>query len=187
MELGSTVQRLRQDRHLSLGSLADSSGVSVSMLSAVERGEKAPTVLVLSKIADGLGIGLAEVLPDTARSRVVVRRSTDHEVFDEPGGWRREILTPVIPGVNFEWIRATLPPDCDAGRFPGYAAGSHEFVHVESGRLDLTVDTETHQLKAGDTAYFLADVPHAYRNPGHRPCSYSVAALIMRPRVAGGD
>jgi hypothetical protein len=28
-----------------------------------------------------------------------------------------------VPGVNFEWIRSTLPPGCDAGEFPAYACG----------------------------------------------------------------
>jgi hypothetical protein len=28
------------------------------------------------------------------------------------------ILTPIVPGVNFERIRSALPPGCDTGRFP---------------------------------------------------------------------
>ena len=52
------------------------------------------------------------------------------------------ILSPVVPGVNFEWIRTTLPLGCDAGRYPAYAAGSHEYVVVESGSLRLTISKE---------------------------------------------
>jgi uncharacterized RmlC-like cupin family protein len=38
-------------------------------------------------------------------------------------------------------------------------------------------------LHAGDLAYFAADVTHSYANVSAVPCSYYVAALIMRPRL----
>jgi XRE family transcriptional regulator, regulator of sulfur utilization len=182
--LGNRVQKLRHERGLTLQQLADAAEVSVSMLSSVERGQKAPTVLVLARIAEGLGVPLAELCAEPEDGRVIVRRAADQDTAEEPGGWRRTILTPVVPGVNFEWIRTTLPPGCDAGRFPAYAPGSHEFVVVESGTLRLTLASRTLDLDAGDSVYFAADVTHAYANPARVPCVYLVAALIMRPRAA---
>ncbi|ADI12132.1 putative transcriptional regulator, XRE family protein [Streptomyces bingchenggensis BCW-1] len=184
LTLGTRVQGLRHERGLTLQQLADAAEVSVSMLSSVERGQKAPTVLVLARIADGLGVPLAELVAEPEDSRVIVRRAADQDTVEEPGGWRRTILTPVVPGVNFEWIRTTLPPGCDAGRFPAYAPGSHEFVVVESGTLRLTLAGRTVDLDAGDSVYFAADVIHGYANPARVPCVYLVAALIMRPRAA---
>jgi len=181
--LGQRVQGLRLDRGLTLQVLAEAAAVSVSMLSSVERGQKAPTITVLARIADGLGVPLAQLV--ATDQRVVVRRAAEQDVLDEPGGWRRTILTPVVPGVNFEWIRSTLPPGCDAGRFPAYAPGSHEYVAVDAGTLRLGVGDTQIDLVAGDSAYFAADVAHGYANPGTEPCTYHVAALIMRPRRAG--
>src|SRR5690349_17677411 len=110
--------------------------------------------------------------------------SADQDTVDEPGGWRRTILSPVVPGVNFEWIRTILPPGCDAGEFPAYAPGSHEFVVVEAGTLCLTVGDRAVDLRAGDSLYFAADSTHGYANRGPVPCVYYVAALIMRSRTA---
>jgi XRE family transcriptional regulator, regulator of sulfur utilization len=183
--LGQRVQTLRTDRGLTLRELADRSDVSVSMLSSVERGEKAPTVVVLDRIATGLDVTLASVVAEPDVERIIVRRAADQDRVDEPGGWQRTILTPVVPGVNFEWIRSTLPPGCDAGTFPAYAAGSHEFVAVASGTLTLTVGERELTLSAGDSVYFAADAPHGYANHGQTPCVYHVAALIMRSRAAG--
>lgn len=180
--LGHRVHRLRSARGLGLTALAEAAGVSASMLSAVERAEKAPTIVVLSKIADGLGLTLAQLLRDVEPDRVVVSRAADRPVGTEPGGWQRTVLTPVIPGVNFEWVRSVLPPGCDAGAFPAYAPGSHEFVHVEAGTLRLVVGGTEHRLQAGDTAYFPADLDHGYANAGPAACRYSIAALIMRAR-----
>ena len=180
-KLGARIQALRRDRGLTLQELAEAGAVSASMLSSVERGRKAPTIVLLARIADGLGVPLDELIAGDGR-RVVVRRAGQQDVIDEPGGWRREILTPVIPGVNFEWIRTTLPPGVDPGPFPAYAAGSHEFVVVEAGTLQLTIGPEHFTLHAGDSVYFPADTMHHYANAGGLPCVYYVAALIMRPR-----
>lgn len=183
--LGERVQSLRTDRGLTLRELADRSDVSVSMLSSVERGEKAPTVVVLDRIAEGLDVTLASLVAEPDVERIIVRRAADQDRVDEPGGWQRTILTPVVPGVNFEWIRSTLPPGCDAGTYPAYAAGSHEFVAVASGTLTLTIGERELTLTAGDSVYFAADAPHGYANRGQTRCVYHVAALIMRPRAPG--
>ncbi|GII54256.1 XRE family transcriptional regulator [Planotetraspora thailandica] len=182
--LGRRVQELRHVLGLTLQQLADAADVSVSMLSSVERGQKAPTVVVLGRIADGLGLPLAELVAQPDDRHLLVRRAADQDTVEEPGGWHRTILTPVVPGVNFEWIRTTLPAGCDAGRFPAYAPGSHEYVVVESGTLRLSVADRAVELGEGDSAYFAADADHGYANPGSVPCTYYVAALIMRPRAA---
>lgn len=183
--LGDRIQSIRIDRALTLRELADRSDVSVSMLSSVERGEKAPTVVVLDRIAAGLDVTLASLVAEPDAERIIVRRAADQDRVDEPGGWQRTILSPVVPGVNFEWIRSTLPAGCDAGTFPAYAAGSHEFIAVQSGTLTLTIGDRELSLSTGDSVYFAADVPHSYANRGQTRCSYHVAALIMRPRTPG--
>jgi transcriptional regulator with XRE-family HTH domain len=183
--LGRRLHELRASRRLALSALAKDAGVSVSMLSAIERGEKTPTVVVLSRIADGLGLSLSRLLAGLEADRVILRRAAEQEHIAEPGGWHRTVLTPVVPGVNFEWIRTILPPGCDAGTFPAYAPGSHEFVAVESGTVHLGVGGTEYRLGAGDSLYFPADVEHSYANHGAEPCVYYVAALVMRSRSAG--
>jgi len=85
---------------MTLHELAEASGVSVSMLSSVERGVKAPTVVVLDRIAHGLGVRIGALVAEPDDARVVVRRAAEQDVVDEPGGWRRTILAPAIPGVQ---------------------------------------------------------------------------------------
>jgi transcriptional regulator with XRE-family HTH domain len=61
------------------------------MLSSVERGIKAPTIVVLDRIAAGLGVALARLV--TEPQPIIVRRAAEQDVVDEPGGWQRTILT----------------------------------------------------------------------------------------------
>jgi transcriptional regulator with XRE-family HTH domain len=185
--LGKRIQDLRGERGMTLQDLAAASSVSVSMLSAVERGQKAATVTVLDRIASGLGMSLPALIAAATDSSVIVRRAAEQDVINEPGGWQRTILTPVVAGVNFEWIRTVLPAGCDAGWYPAYAPGSHEFVAVDSGTLRLRLDSREIDLNAGDSIYFAADARHGYANPGADPCTYHVAAIIMRPRRSSGS
>ncbi|WP_116948736.1 helix-turn-helix domain-containing protein [Jiangella endophytica] len=180
--LGRRITDARTQRALTMNALADKAGVSASMLWSVERGRKAATVVVLDRIARALGTPMSALLDPGDVPRVIVRRAADQDVAVAPDGWRRTILTPVVPGVNFEWVRAELPPGSAPGEYPAYAAGSHEYVVVESGRLRLTLAGDVHDLAAGDSIYFAADVEHGYANPWDEACSYHVAALIMRPR-----
>ncbi len=183
-ELGQRIQEARRAAGLTLQALASRAQVSTGMLSAVERGQKAATIVVLGRIADGLGVPLAALVSSPGAQRMIVRRAARQDVVDEPGGWQRVILTPVVPGVNFEWIRVTLPPHCDAGEYPAWAPGSHEFIAVQAGTLRFTLGGLACDLAAGDSVYFAPDAPHRYQNPGGEPCTYYVAALIMRPRTS---
>jgi quercetin dioxygenase-like cupin family protein len=180
-DLAQRVQHLRGDRGLTLSALAERCSVSVSMLSAVERAEKAPTVVVLARIAEGLGVSLVSLLEDDDR-RLVVRRSASQDRSTHPGGWEKTVVSPVVAGVNFELVRVVLPVGCDAGGFPAYARGSHEYVVVEVGELRLRVGERVVGLGVGDSAYFEADQEHGFANAGGVPCVYHVAALIMRAR-----
>ncbi|WP_410876167.1 helix-turn-helix domain-containing protein [Nocardia sp. A7] len=184
--LGSRVQQARHAAQLTLAEAAARSDVSVSMISAIEHGTKAPTIVVLDRVARGLGADLTTWIADTAPDHpVVARRSTEHDVAQEAGGWTRSVITPVVPGVNFEWMDITLPGGCDAGHFPAYAPSSHEFVHVIEGTLTVGVGEREWILNAGDTLYFEADIEHEFANPATAPCRYFVAALIMRARTPG--
>jgi transcriptional regulator with XRE-family HTH domain len=148
------VNQERVRRGMSLEELSGRAGVSRSLLSAVERGAKAATVLVLDRIATGLDTSLARLLAEETRARVTVLRRSQQKVARDAAGWERRILSPVLPGVEFEFMRTTLGPGVDAGVFLPHPHGSREYVAVESGTLLLTIDGRPHTLEAGDSLYY---------------------------------
>src|SRR5262250_115100 len=131
--LGARLRLERQRRHLSLHDLEARTGVSRSMLSEVERGSKVPTILVLDRIATGLDTSIARLLGDERAARVVVLRRGEHDTAHDPSGWERRILSPVLPGVEFELMRTTIPAGVDAGEFAPHAPGSREYLAMERG------------------------------------------------------
>jgi len=153
------------------------------MLSEVERGSKVPTVLVLDRIATGLDTSIARLLGDERASRVVVLRRGEHDSAQDPSGWERRILSPVLPGVEFELMRTTIPGGVDAGEFAPHASGSREYLAMERGSLRLTLDGVEHRLRAGDSIYYAGDCRHAFANDGQEPCVYYLAMELGRHRT----
>jgi transcriptional regulator with XRE-family HTH domain len=183
--LGHRVREERVRRHLGLEELSQRCSVSRSMLSAVERGQKVPTVLVLDRIATGLGTSLARLLGEESRTRVTILRHLEQDVVRDPAGWERRILSPVLSGVEFELMRTTIKPGVDAGVFNPHAPGSREYVAVERGTLRLTINGEPVLLKAGDSIYYDGDCRHGFANPGRGDCVYYLAMDVAgRPGSA---
>ncbi|HET8845203.1 MAG TPA: XRE family transcriptional regulator [Ktedonobacteraceae bacterium] len=175
LDMATLGQRLRLERlrrQLSLESLSSQSGVSTSMLSDIERGKKVPSVLVLDSIATALGTSLARILGEEQQAKVVLLRHNEQEVAQDPSGWKRRILSPVLPGVEFEFMRTTIEPGVEAGVFLPHAAGSREYVAIEEGTLQLTLNGLSYLLHAGDSIYYAGDCHHAFANPGEKPCTY---------------
>ncbi|WP_238017009.1 XRE family transcriptional regulator [Dactylosporangium sp. AC04546] len=176
--LGERVRAERKRRGLTLDALAGASGVSRSMLSEIERGGRTPTVLVLDRIATGLGTSIARLLQDERPAGTTVLRHHEQEVARDPAGWERRVLSPVLPGVEFEFMRTTLGPHVDAGVFLPHGAGSLEYIGIERGTLRLTLDEEPLELHAGDSAAYAGDRHHAFANPGSEPCVYYLAMRL---------
>src|SRR6185503_8130520 len=163
LTLDAVAARVRDERlrrHWTLETLSARTRVSRSMLSAIERGAKAPTVLVLDRIATALGTSLARLLQDESHATVLLLRHDRQAVARDPAGWERRILSPALPGVEFEFMRTTLGPRVDAGVFLPHAPGSREYVAVERGALLLTLNGVDYRLEAGDSVYYGGDCEH---------------------------
>jgi len=170
--LGEQIRKQRRQRRLSLDALSVQSGVSRSMLSDIEHGHKVPSVLLLDHIATALGTSIARLFGEEQAANIVVLRHAEQDVAQDASGWERRILSPVLPKVEFEFMRTTIPPGVDAGTFSPHASGSREYVAIEQGTLQLTLNGAVYLLQAGDSIYYAGDCHHAFANPGKTPCIF---------------
>ena len=182
--VGPRIRALREAEGLSLRDLADRTGVSAPMLRQVERGETSPTLQVAGRIASGLELSLSQLLRLDEGGSVSVVRNDDAKPARERSGHRFEVLTPALPGQRAELSRHVLRPGAATGGPgdpPTHEPGAREIVHVESGRLVLAIDGERHELAAGDTVTFDADLPHHLENPdGSEATFLAVVAAGLR-------
>jgi XRE family transcriptional regulator, regulator of sulfur utilization len=189
--LGERIRQERKRRGMSLHQLSRAARVSSSMLSAVERGEKIPSVLVLDQIATGLETSLARLLADERGAQTILVRHRDQTVATDPSGWERRVLSPVLPNVEFEFMRTRIGPGVNAGAFLPHNPGSREYVAIERGTLRLKLDGATFTLRKGDSIYFAGDCVHEFENPDTRQwCEYYLAMDVtghpehLRHRIA---
>jgi XRE family transcriptional regulator, regulator of sulfur utilization len=166
--IGPRIKALREGLDLSLRDLAARSGVSAPMLSQVERGETSPTLQVAARIATGLELRLSQLLRLDESGTVSVVRSGDGRTGGADGH-AYEILTPPLPGQRAEVSRHRLAPGAATGG-PGdppmHEPGARETAILERGALTLVIDEERHDLAAGDSVTFDADLPHHFENHG---------------------
>jgi XRE family transcriptional regulator, regulator of sulfur utilization len=59
--LGKAIRELRQERGASLKTLAGEAGITLNMLSLIERGEGNPTWATVGEIATALGLSIPEL------------------------------------------------------------------------------------------------------------------------------
>jgi len=69
--LAVRVRQMRNARDWTQEELADRVGLSVRYIGQVERCKASPTVSVLGRLADALGVDAAELLRRASKSRVV--------------------------------------------------------------------------------------------------------------------
>jgi transcriptional regulator with XRE-family HTH domain len=65
--VGANVRRLRKERGLSQEALAGEAGLAMRHLGRIERGEGNPTVAVLAKLAEALGVRPTDFYAETDR------------------------------------------------------------------------------------------------------------------------
>jgi transcriptional regulator with XRE-family HTH domain len=168
---------------LSLRDLAERSGVSAPMLSQVERGETSPTLAIAERIASGLDLTLSQLLRLDEGRHVVIVRAGERRTRRRRGH-RTEELTPPRPGQRADVSFHTLDPGASTGRSgdpPLHEPGARETAVVLSGELTLMIDDERHDLAAGDSVTFDADLPHHFANDGSAPAEFlAVVAAGLR-------
>lgn len=178
--VADNLRRLRKQRELSLDDLASRSGVSRASLSQIETCKTNPTIAILWKIAAGLGVPFAALLGEASVERVRTLRKGDAQVLRSADGrMESRPLMPAGASPQVECYELRLAP---RGVAPSeaHAKGTAECLIVLTGILRLHVADQVHELAAGDSVYFEADVPHAYENPGRTEARYH--NVILYPR-----
>jgi len=181
--LAAELRHQRRRQNFSLEQLSELSGVSRSMISKIERGEAVPSTVVLSRLAEALGVTFAKLmLPAAEREIVVIPASAQPVLQDQASGFQRRCLSPVLPGRGIDWVLNTLPPSSSTGEFTAHRRGVEEYIFVARGRLQVTIGERTVTLSEGDSLFFEADLPHAFFNPDSAACEYFLVIDSNRAR-----
>jgi len=177
--VADTLRALRRARGMSLDELAELSGVSRAALSQIETARTNPTIGLLWKVAVGVGVPFSELLGEERTAVSILRREDTQVLRSADGKFHSRSLAPAGAHPLLELYELRLAARSRHASEP-HAAGTREIVVVLSGALRLTAGESTHDLAAGDSASFAADVAHVYENPGASEARYHDAIVYSR-------
>ena len=161
MHLGRSLRVARIDRGLSLGEIAEMAGLSKSILSRIERGDGNPSIETLWRISQALDVPLGTLLEDNEQPRVRRIAARSGEPLRGHSGLAAWLIHADGRSHRTELFDIELPPNADQRAEP-HMPGSEEVVVCVSGGASVGPVGEQVSLKAGDSAWFVCDGPHAY-------------------------
>jgi transcriptional regulator with XRE-family HTH domain len=169
-EPGTTLRALREQRALTIASLARQVGISAAAISQIESGTVQPSVTTLRKLAAALGVPVFRFfLPADAAAASLVRRAERKTLGLARTGARYELLTPSLQG-RLEVMEITMDPG-QASAPERISHPGEECLVIVKGHGVLELGDDIIDMRTGDAATFQASLPHRLRNAGQRPLS----------------
>lgn len=164
--VAENLRRLRRSRGFSLERLADRSGVSRAMLGQIETGKSAPTINLLGRIANALGVSIPSLIRDPDKNEtLIIRREERPTTTSNQGRYICRALFPCAGPQQAELYEIVLAPKHEE-RASSYEPGVRKSLSVVGGTIDVAIGPgEPSRLEAGDTILFSADVEHVFVNP----------------------
>ncbi|MBN8911551.1 MAG: helix-turn-helix transcriptional regulator [Rhizobiales bacterium] len=163
--VGSNLRRLRKAQGYSLERLAELSGVSRAMLGQIETAKSVPTVSLLWRVADALGVPVATLVATGREPNVVVlQRERASVLVASEGRYASRSLSPVNRPRSTGFFELTFAAG-HREEFPAAEIGINHNLVVAHGRLTVAVGTdEPLTLDEGDAVLFAAASPYAIEN-----------------------
>ena len=166
-QLGGAIRRRRHAASLTLATVSERAGISVSMLSQVERGLLDPSLDTLRNIADALGTAPFRLLAEEASPTAVVRRAQRRTRSDETAELRTQLASPSSEGA-FEVAIWELRAHSAKLGTPRAQPGEEAALLLQ-GRALLEIDDERIELAEGDCVTFDPRKPYRMTALGDEP------------------
>jgi mannose-6-phosphate isomerase-like protein (cupin superfamily) len=134
-------------------------------LSQVERGRSSASIASLRRIADALGVSMADLFgPDGVQGPRVLRR--DERPALSFGILGRKLLLTPRPLDHLEVFAGELEVGGSTGEQPYAHGDSEELFVVLSGTVQLELGGEVFELEHGDSIDYRSSTPHRISNVG---------------------
>lgn len=169
MSLGSQLRELRKAKGLSLQAVAEKAGLSVSMVSQIERNLSSPSLRSMRELASAVGVPIEMLFrrlqePERGERHAIVRPGNRRALVLEKYGMYMEMICPEGGGMLQTFISNILPaggsgPEMDSHQ--GEEAGL-----ILCGQLDMWLGDDHFLLREGDSFRYEASTPHRYQNNG---------------------
>lgn len=175
--LGQRIRKLRKEKNITLVEIAKKTGVAQATLSRIETGAMMGTVESHEKIAETLGIGLAELYSGVDRRYEQIShlaKDAERKVTHHGRSIQVEVLTQESSKKKIAPLLMTLQGGSETQKEHN-ERGVEKFLYLLEGEVKVKVDKEEFGLKAGETLYFDASLPHQVSNEKQKTARLLIA------------
>jgi transcriptional regulator with XRE-family HTH domain len=167
--IGQRLKTLRQRQGLSQRKLAQIAGVSNATVSLIEHGRTDPSMGLLRKILNSLGVSFAEFFSSetTTNEKYFYSRDELSEIGSGPISYLQ--VGSDLSESQLQILYERYDPGADTGQSM-LSHDAEEGGIVLQGRLELTIGDDVQVLSAGDAYLFNSRLPHRFRNTGNEEC-----------------
>lgn len=176
--IASGLKTLRTNRGWSLDELSKRCNVSRATLSRLEKGEVSPTATVLGKLCSAHALTMSRLMAmvETEFDPFVPRSS--QIVWQDPEtGFRRRSVSPPAETLAGEIIECEIPPGTRIEYAGPSRPGLEHHLMLVQGRLAMTVDGQSFQLRKGDCLRYQLFGPSVFETGQGQSAKYILAMM----------
>jgi transcriptional regulator with XRE-family HTH domain len=167
--IGPRLKTLRSRHGLSQRRLAALAGVSNATISLIEHGQTDPSLGLLRRVLDAMGVSFAEFF--STKASLPEKFFYNFDELSEIGSGLisyRQVGGNLVDS-KLQILHERYRPGADTGQ----SMLSHEAEEggvILQGRLEVTVANQVRTLAAGDAYRFDSRLSHRFRNTGSEDC-----------------
>ena len=179
LPIGDTIKEIRKENRMTLGILAEKSGVSKAMLSQIESDKVNPTVATVWKISIGLGVDINELTKviSVKKRNFKLTKKDDITILDcDIEGVHIKTLTPVDMIEDLEMYLITFKKGSKLNSKPHFP-GTEEFLTLIDGEITVTAGENITKMHKEDFLTYHSDIEHFIENTGEKK---AVVHMVVR-------
>jgi transcriptional regulator with XRE-family HTH domain len=161
--IANHVRNRRQAIGLTVGQLADLSGISKGMLSKIENAQTSPSLATVERLAAALDMPVTSLFRGLAEERdaVFVKADSGPEIIRQGtrAGHTYELLGSMRgPYKRVEPLLVSLSDRNEV--FPLFQHAGIELLYMLTGIMEYSYGRQHYRMERGDTLQFEGDIPH---------------------------
>lgn len=169
LQVGARLKHARLLEGIRIRELAERVGCAESMISKIENGKVAPSLVMLQRLVEALNRDLSSFFGADINSPGLVQKQGERTISQTDAirggtGVSYERLVPLAAGNLLEGNIHRIEPGgekVDQITHQGETMG-----YVIEGEVELTIESTVYKLSTGDSFFFKNHLTNRYRNPG---------------------
>ena len=161
-QISDRIRKGRENKHLTLVELGLRSGVAPSTIQKIENRQMTPSIVVILKIAAGLGLEGGDLIapPNPSPRDTIIQRKGQHARIVVSKALMFEKLSADILGSELECWRIVIAAGHEM-KLSSPAAMGEQIVFCERGQVELEFGSQVYRLRDGRHA----SLPSTARTP----------------------